>query len=69
MLEPQWRFKQKTELPWGTVAKQPKHPNYEAGNNGVQLKISNRMNFRTDSLLTAASWLIAAFARKDILAS
>jgi hypothetical protein len=61
----------KQALPWGTVAKQPKHPKYEAGNKGVQLKISNKMSFRTDidDMPLIANRLIAAFAGKDILAS
>lgn len=61
----------KQKLPWGTVAKQPKHPKYDAGQNGVQLKLSNKMKFRTaiDDILTIADPLIAAFAGKDILAS
>ncbi|MFT4000286.1 MAG: hypothetical protein QM684_08610 [Rhizobium sp.] len=69
-LEPQWRFKQKTELPWGTVAKQPKRTKYEGGNNRVQLKISNTMSFRTaiDTAPKIARQRIAAFAGKDILA-
>ncbi|MDK4716918.1 hypothetical protein [Rhizobium sp. CNPSo 4039] len=70
-VEPQWRFKQETVVTVGTVAKQPKHPKYDAGQNGVQLKLSNKMRFRTaiDDILAIAGPLIAAFAGKDILAS
>ncbi len=70
-LEPQWRFKQKTSYRGETVAKQPKHPKYEAGTNRVQLKISKVMSFRTaiHGIPVIASRLIAAFAGKDILAS
>ncbi|WP_214680085.1 hypothetical protein, partial [Escherichia coli] len=67
-LEPQWRFKQETEVTVGAVAKQPKHSEYAAGSNRVQLKISSGLRFHTainGAVIT--SRLIAAFAGKDIL--
>lgn len=53
----------------GTVAKQPKHHQYEDGGYPVQLKISNTIDFRTENAwaLKNARRLIAAFAGRDIL--
>jgi len=69
-LEPQWRFTPGTQNTEGDGSEAAERRYYERDKHPVQLKISNRIGFRTENihLSKIAKRLIAAFAVVDILA-